>query len=1143
VIGSRFWGLAGAAGGGLALVIALGAAGASCQSAPTPTPLHSFDLPGKVAAVCLHVYDAMGVQLPLAEPLPLDACPPVPLNTVATTFQNHLFALVTQTRRGALAAVDLTAGSIVDESRSTPGVNFIPVGSGPTDVTVSPDAQFTFVSTGFANNYAVYAIPNEHLLGDWLGDAAAGAVPLGLGDLRACHLPQPPVALGVVPLSTSDPTLPPYAIVAALGAFAGQPASVVTLDPRPFMPESAGAAGAPQVLSPGIFGDCTVLGSIVSLTANVPAVTSSAATWPDGVPYADAGDPILPEPPLGPTCATVGDGGIALGNDGGSSGGSDASPSIAPPPAQPLPASMVVRDDVAVAYVADGSLPLIHVIQLDAVGGAQEVAQYVATSVTNPSQALSVGQIALSPPTSDRRRYLYAIDATNHTLMVFDATAPIPTSATATPLLRPHAVLNPFAPPDRIQFSAPVQSIAFTSHDWPLVPPQVCGPGGGCVANPNTVNAYTGLACNPNLNALADGGGGFVDGGLGGYYRADFASTIQPQGIGVTGFPTRLRGVFAFAALANGNLITIDVDDWDAPCRRPDPMAVSSGSTTVLPTGMTGVLDIPEPAASGPTDLDPYHAPYTVAPSTGSFVPAYQVTGVTEEQFFPVSAPNRMRSSALLRNDPATGNHTPNVSQSPSLRDPTGATFSSAGGTAPIIAATSLADGFIDPSTISNPTASNPLTFASINRPLENSIDQNANKSVLSPGLNTVPRIRVSFDDPTAQIDQDWTVIYEGSLPAANNLANLFSSDGYQSLTLTPSKQPPDGGTLDAGASNGAKFCAAGIEDWNVGQERVAAYASALRAVGLQPDPARASYTGDYVEITDDLLPSTDGYWQSSTEAEDCWTDLVDGDAGSVSANASARYNFCLATFGTQANADTTTTRDFPIVFATDNTLTLGRFAWPEGTLEQTTNRTIVAASTTNTYFLKRAACCFHKQAGYKVRAGGEWVTVGLVNGQPSEGFLHHNGIDPTTGECTPRCDDPTRALLNARTIELPPGDCTLLNQDAGSSPLIDRNSPLAMRNPMFSFVMWGGCPSSTIDPDDAGVHTFTPRDLTWTFSMRGGFVPVSLNLAGTTGALASPQSMLAIGPFGQLAIIDGSQQGLLTIDLNTMGFAHTPYF
>jgi hypothetical protein len=1142
VKGARSWGLAGAVVGAITIALALGAAGTSCQSTPSPTPLRTFDLPQKVAAVCLNVYDSTGAQLDLPIPVPLDACPPVPPNVQGTTFENHLFALVTQTGRGELAAVDLTAGSVVDENRSTPGVNFITVGSGPTDVTVSPDAQLTFVSTAFVHNFGIFAIPNEHLLGDWTGKPDAGAVPLGIDDLRVCSLQQAPVALGIIPLSSTDPTAPPYAIVAALNSSDGSPAGVVAIDPRPFMPTSGGVSGSPPVLTPGSFTNCTILGSTVTLTSNVPQVTPGVATWPDGVPYADAAANLVSEPPLGPSpsCNAAGDGGAAALDDAGGaldSGLADAASATAPPPPPPRPTSMAVRDDAPVAYVADGSLPLIHVVQLTA-GSMQEVAQYVATSVLNPSQALSVGAIALSPITSDHRRYLYAIDATDGSLMVFDATATVPTADTTTPLRRPHAVLNPFVPPDRIRLSAPVSAIAFATHDWPVVPPQVCDPGGACVTNPNTTNAYSGLLCNPNLNALVDGGAGFIsDGGFGGYYRADFASTIQPQGAGVTGFPTRLRGVFAFATLSNGNLITIDVDDWDAPCRRPDPMAITpgdmSGSVPVLATGMTGVLDVPQPPPTGPDDLNPYHAPFTVPFSTKTFQPAYQVTGVTEEQFFPVSAPNRMRSSALLRNDPTIGNHTPNVVQSPQLFDSTGAAFASTGGTPPLIAATALADGFIDPSTITNATTSDPQSFSSSEPRLENSVDQAQDAGALLPLPNAVPRVRVSFDDPTAQIDQNWSVTYEGVLPTANGLVtNLFSTDDYQSLTLSPSLQPGDSGT------NGALFCARGIEDWSVGQQRVTAYAAALKAAGLQPDLRRLSYTGDYIEITDDLLPSNDQYWTNGDAGTDCWDGVLQIDAGTSAANGSAKYDFCLQTFGTQANADSTVTRDFPIVRATDNALTLGRFGWPEGTQEQTTNRAIVGPDASNPYWLKRAACCFHKQVTFKVRAGGEWLAVG-----DNTGMLHHDGIDPATGVCMPRCDNPDQALLNSRTIEVPPSPCPLLSEGAGSSPIIDRNSPLAMRNPMFSFVMWGGCPSTNIDPNDAGVRSFTPRDLTWKFQMRGGFAPVTLNLAGNTGVPVSPQSMLYMGPFGQMAIVDGADQGLLMIDLNTMGFAHAPYF
>ena len=91
-------------------------------------------------------------------------------------------------------------------------------------------------------------------------------------------------------------------------------------------------------------------------------------------------------------------------------------------------------------------------------------------------------------------------------------------------------------------------------------------------ANTDQIHAYEGLLCNPNPNAHPDGGT-FKD--LGAYYRPDQVLAIESEGVvsEVTGFPYRLRGVFGFATLSNGLVVTIDVDDWDAPCRRPEPMA------------------------------------------------------------------------------------------------------------------------------------------------------------------------------------------------------------------------------------------------------------------------------------------------------------------------------------------------------------------------------------------------------------------------------------------------------------------------------------------------------------------------------------------------------------------------------------------
>ena len=53
----------------------------------------------------------------------------------------------------------------------------------------------------------------------------------------------------------------------------------------------------------------------------------------------------------------------------------------------------------------------------------------------------------------------------------------------------------------------------------------------------------------------------------------------------------------------------------------------------------------------------------------------------------------------------------------------------------------------------------------------------------------------------------------------------------------------------------------------------------------------------------------------------------------------------------------------------------------------------------------------------------------------------------------------------------------------------------------------------------------------------------LTISLTQGTNVPVSPQSMLFIPPLGQLAVVDGQLQGLVLIDLNTLTFAHAPYF
>jgi hypothetical protein len=1161
----RWLGIGGVAVGAIAVAVGVAVSSASCSQTPTNVPVRSLQQSQKVDVVCLNMLPEDGGPGVINPAIPLDQsqCAPVAANVNGAALPNHLFAAVTQTTRGELALVDLTAGQVVDEDRSTPGINFIPVGAAPTDVAITSDGKMTFVSSAADNKPAIYGIPSKRMLGDYVGGP-----PLQLTDLQACLLPQPPQALAISYGPGGEPVL--LALLRGSETLSTD-AVIVSVDPSPITPpdsrsgdggSDAEVEGGTPPPPRGTFAACRLLGQ-TKLSPDLPATWSPGPAWPDGVPYADAG--AIAEPtPIG----SCGEGGASGGGfaDAGETGDA-ALPLSFGTLDRPRPTAMVLRDDVPLLYVADNAIPVIHVIDVSDSAAPHEVAPLLATSLLDPARRVVVGPLALSPPTSDFKRYLYATDTRDNSIMVFDVTDPV--ASPHVPLQHPHADLNPFVEPDRIVFSAPIASVAFVQHDWPL-PSQ----------NPSEpkppIHQYTGILCNPNQNAHPDAGA-FADPGA--FYRVDQAGLIQPSGARES-FPTRLRGVFAFVTLSNGLMVLVDVDDWDAPCRRPDPMSAtpvtdladaSSGS-------QTGLLDIPQPPPGASPDageFDPYHTPIAYNPAIN------ESAAVTLESFFPVSAPHRPRSTALLLNDPISGVHVPYLPAVPALYDVNGAPLSTTGndGVArPKLLPTLLPPSWVDYSYAQNPTEPNPGqrvfvdTTADLRRPLSTGscsfppeLVPESELPLASPDGGTDggqdaggfavfasnPSVRLSFDDPTAHQDQDWTVAYEGVLPTVSGVVADMVLD------------PEDNGQTMWLYANGARFCRRGVEDANIGQQRVAQVERELGLVGLPQEPTdRAQWTTDYIEITDDLLSSDDGYWSlgdagalvspgsgggpdggdasppvdaSPAVENNCW----EGDL--ASASASDRYNLCLQTFGTAANADSYLSRDYPILEAHDDFLKVGRFGWvnrdPKNNAipESTTNRVIVASSESNRTYLNLAQCCFHHQIGFKVRAGGEWLTVGN-NGI---GMLGHVRAD-SSGRCVPWAD-PRLSLLNSRAFDIPwstpESNCT--PPPLGVPRPFFRDSPLAMRNPMFSFVMWSGCGQ----PPGYNDHTLSQRDEVWRFSVRGGFSPISISLAQGATTAVSPQSMRFIASLGQLAVVDGEAQGLVLIDLNTIGFAHTPFF
>ncbi len=1088
---------------GLSALLALGMSGlTSCAQTPPNVPVRTFERAERVDFLCMQVRDPEGVPV-LPTPVPQAKCTPVPAEEVGSDLANnrpfHLYGLVTQTTRGELAVVDLTAGYVVDNDISTPGINFLPIGALPRDVATTPDGLLAFVTSGEPNKPALYAVPGHRILGDDQGGKYPRAQ---LTTWPVCALPEQPTSVAVVSAATgltADPYS--YQVVVLLPGTGGSSARLLTLDPKPFLRGAdVKRADLPDgaKVDPGSLSPCPVTAALALGGAElVPSSAPIGPVWDDGVKYAaapppsgDAGAPVPPAVreavPFSASCASPPSGADAGGPDSGTSDSGARTPSVPLEFDEPLGRSVgntFVKDGTTV-YVADAALPLIHVVDLSRPGAPRELPPLVASSISEPSRRVSVRDLAVSPPTRDYRRFLYAIDAKDGSIMVYDVTDPA--TSPRVPLTRPNPQSNPFEAQDRISFNAPVVSVAFARHEVPQQRVQA---------------AKTGVLCNPNPNVGA-GAGPFSD--PGGYFRA----SVVGDSLG----PFHLRGVFAFATLSNGQVITLDVDDWDAPCRRPDPMSQPPSATTPIQPN-------PEPPS---TDTDPYHVPTAFKSGVD------QASPVTLEAFFPVSAPNRSRSRFYLRNDPKLGNHVPNLGGSPQLFSNNAPlpTVGSGSDENPKMLAPRTA--LADPGSYKDPLEPDPKARVDLR-----------NTSVV-PTQDTLPGLRFSWEDPTVHVEQDWVTVFEGTLPGfAGLVATLSSSDDFKSLTLS---------------REGARFCSRGVEDLALGQERARAVTAELARLKLSSVPDLDRRMVDYVELTDELLPPVpiNDYW---TVGQPSWAELNLVDSA-------ARYNACKSYFGVQNDGNIN--RRFPILEAYDGRLVVGRYAQLQadgaacganehcasglceeekkteparcvarkGASPSSARLVVVPAESSNTNILKLARACFHNQARFAVRAGGQWLTKGATTDKAPIQYLHH--VARGQGDrCVQSCE-PREQLLNARAPAVP----RILQDgsgEVGANDVPERNSPLAMRNPMFSFIVWNGKRKQ----DSKLVDVEPTRDIGWRFTTKGSFGPLFVNLASSTLAV-NPRSTRYIDALGQLAIVDGASQGLVLLDLSTVSLART---
>ena len=273
-------------------------------------------------------------------------------------------------------------------------------------------------------------------------------------------------------------------------------------------------------------------------------------------------------------------------------------------------------------YLADRTAPVVHRIDVRDPCALKEQDPLLPTSFLTPQRTVTTSRVAVSPLTPKGQQFVYAVDEMDQptaSLIVFDVS---PGSTELTPKVFAEAVRNPYLPPDRVEFTSPVRDVAFVMRDFPA-PDPVSGVG------------QFGLQCSP-LPLVVDPNDPLA------FYRPNLDFTVGAR-------PDNLRGVFAFAMLESGQIAIIDVEDFDAPCRRPE--YVNSSSTPDF-RGCSG---------------DP-------APPTGTYYTTdhteHGTPTVTNESSCNVIEPNRPRSKFLSISSPTQGLLAPTLNAFPQFSNP-----------------------------------------------------------------------------------------------------------------------------------------------------------------------------------------------------------------------------------------------------------------------------------------------------------------------------------------------------------------------------------------------------------------------------------------------------------------------------------------
>jgi hypothetical protein len=1011
----------------------------ACSETTVEVELHSLQASGEAAFVC-RTSEGRGIDR--------SQCPDFEDNA------NKIFALVTQTSTEEVAVIDTREATVVDVDPSIPGYSFLRVPSRPGDIASTPGGAATFVGITGVGKTGITALPTT-----CIGAPTSQETTRDVTSFASCHLPSTPGDIAVI------------------------------VAPREDVRESCDAGSGPENRSPrGASRDCvkdefgvdrcgerTECGANLTLEhldvdGNIVGPIGRrklAVALPDEgrIVIIDAQWILDREPGSFEECrieATV-PLEVNLGPAGTKQLFDDA-PELepregcvieqpvtppTPPSFTPRPAGFALADDFL--YVADQDAPVVHVLDVSDPCAPSELPPLLPMSLERPNRVVTTSRIAASPLTPANKRYVYAIDEFDQpasSIMAFDVS---PGSTNRTPLVRPGSLRIP-EPPDRLLLSSDVADIAFALRDLPA-------------ADPVTGVAETGVHCDPDPRQV---------GTPATQHRPTSDRTRGAQ-------PRLLRGLFGLAMLTSGQIAIIDVDDFDAPCRRPittnpDPL-IEDFRGCFGDIGLTPFLTLPredrEDGAPGAAEDG--------APT------------VTNEVSCNMVRPHRFRSASL------------------------GVTSATQGAGAPSLASSPV---FSRPTDVNLPPQHQPKLLAVPFAPAPGQAPPDA-RAFIGTTLHVKGRAGADLPtDPNNSLLASLTLPFfePRALPAGEAVSVVYEAaitGGFPSGSII--LEDPEMRVVDASA----EYCSRGVYDLEMLGEL------GVDRLGIEDTPESrelfARTHADLVEITSDLLPVTDSYWVScrmlGNFAEHAGEDECPVDEADY---CGLTRNDCFETFGDYDPDEVNPNRELAVLRAYQDRLVVEpQSADDREELE------------------KRFECCFPQGIEHRVRVQKQWVIAGSRSG------VSHDVATSREGDlfrCVRSCD-PRRVYSQSRVFEIASstpcaiGMCAVGIREDGDPCVYDANRPdgsIDLVNDADAAA--ARCIHSGLTARFAMYRGLSPsvRGMRFSWETTGGFRALVSSIASLSPAVM-PQHVQYVPELQRIAIVDGAALGLSLVSLDSL--------